>query len=319
MSEAALQGTAPKESQAGKPAGETIAITCRDGYALGGHYWPAQQGHKLGSVIINPATGVLARYYHHYARFLSQQGFAAITYDYRGIGASRPPRLRGCGFRWRDWGELDFDAVVSWARQRDRRGLLAVVGHSIGGFLPGFADSAVRVDRFLSVGAQYAYWADYAAAQRARLLLKWHLAMPAISYALGYFPGRRLGWLEDLPRGVATEWSFRGACFEHSYPRHQRQAVLARFAAVRAPILAVGVSDDEFGTPRAIQRGLEYYRRSERSQVLLRPAGLGRDSIGHFGLFHARHREDFWQTSCSWLRDGINPWPAASMLPAASD
>jgi predicted alpha/beta hydrolase len=183
---------------------EAVSIVCRDGFRLGGHLWRPHRG-SSGTIIVNPATGVLARYYRYYAKFLAEQGFAVLTYDYRGIGDSRPARMRGTGFRWRDWGELDFEAAVAWARNRDPQGLLAVVGHSIGGFLPGFAVAAIRVDRFLTVGAQYAYWRDYAAASRARLVLKWHLAMPAITTAFGYFPGRRLGWLEDLPAGVAHE------------------------------------------------------------------------------------------------------------------
>ncbi|MDB5409628.1 MAG: putative alpha/beta hydrolase [Rhodospirillales bacterium] len=267
-------------------------------------------------VIVNPATGVLARYYHYFAHFLTEQGFAVLTYDYRGIGASRPKRLRGSGIRWRDWGELDFDAAVSWARRRDPDGLLVVVGHSIGGFLPGFAPNATQIDRIFTVGAQYAYWRDYAATHRRSLFLKWHLLMPALTVAFGFFPGRRLGWLEDLPAGVANEWSFRRARMELSYPAAEREAILARFAAVRAPILAVGVSDDEFGTPQAIRRALEYYRGSARRQVSLTPGDLGFPAIGHFDLFHSRHTTGFWGHACDFLRDGVDPWPGGTLLPA---
>lgn len=295
---------------------ETITIPCRDGYALAGHVWRPQRRRELGTVIVNPATGVQAKYYHYYARFLAEQGFAVLTYDYRGIGLSRPARLRGAGISWRDWGELDFDAAVDWARRRDSGGLLAAVGHSIGGFLPGFAPAAVRVDRFLTVGAQYAYWRDYAAARRRRMWLKWHVAMPALTALFGYFPGRRLGWLEDLPAGVAHEWSFRRARLEQSYPPGERPLILARFAAVRAPILAVGATDDDYAPPGAIRRGLGYYRGSERRQVALAPADLGCDAIGHFSLFHARHRDEFWRATGSWLRDGVNPWPSALLIPA---
>ncbi len=289
-----------------------LKLYCADGYALGGHLWSCRQSAARGAVIINPATGVLARYYHRYARFLAEMGFHVITYDYRGIGASRPRRLRRSGPRWRDWGELDFDAVVTWARERDRDGLLAVVGHSIGGFLPGYATQADRVDRYLTVGAQYAYWRDYAAARRRQMFLKWHLAMPILTAAFGYFPGRRLGWLEDLPAGVAYEWSSRGARFEDSYPVSERAAILARFATVTAPILAVGMSDDDYGTPPALRRALSYYRASDRTLVLLRPEDLGSEAVGHFDLFHARHRDGFWPSTCAWLREGRNPWPLST-------
>ena len=44
-------------------------------------------------VLIHPATAVPERLYAGFARFLTERGFAALTYNYRGIGASRPARL----------------------------------------------------------------------------------------------------------------------------------------------------------------------------------------------------------------------------------
>lgn len=286
---------------------DEVEIACEDGYRLRGHLWRAG-GASMGTVIVNPATGVLAKYYHYYARFLTENGFDALTYDYRGIGLSRPERLRGCGFRWSDWGELDFNAAVRFAKTHDPDGSLIVVGHSIGGFLPGFAESAVLVDRMLTVGAQYAWWRDYAAHRRAHLFVKWHIAMPLITALCGYFPGRRLGWLEDLPAGVANEWSFRKAQMELSHPLEKREQVLRRFAAVTAPILAVTLTDDEYAPPVAVRRGLQYYTSSDRAFICLTPDDLGYDRIGHFGLFHARHRDDFWKLTLPWLSEGTNPW-----------
>lgn len=286
-----------------------IEIVCRDGVTLGADLWSATSRSSNGIVVINPATGVLARYYHRYAAFLAGHGFDVLTYDYRGIGRSRPESLRHCSYRWRDWGELDFDAVLRFARARAPHSRLLVVGHSIGGFLPGLAEHALAIDRLLTIGAQYAYWPDYAANRRVGLFLAWHVAMPLITAACGYFPGKRLGWIEDLPAGVANEWSFRGARMEHSHPCAERQDVLRRFAAVTSPILAITVSDDEFATPRAVRRALDYFRGAERSEVLLTPADLGTDAIGHFGLFNSRHASDFWLDTLLWLQNGRNPWP----------
>jgi len=165
--------------------------------------------------------------------------------------------------------------------------------------------------RMVTVGAQYAYWRDYAPQHRRALFLKWHVAMPALTAICGYFPGRRLGWLEDLPAGVAHEWSFRRARMELSLPASRREEVLARFAAITAPILAVTVSDDEFATLPAIRRGLGYYRNAPRAEVMLRSADLGMPGIGHFSLFHARHERDFWPGTLRWLTEGVNPWPDA--------
>ncbi|WP_117192910.1 alpha/beta hydrolase family protein [Rhizobium terrae] len=284
-------------------------IVAADGVSLTGHWWPATTAFVHGSVVINGATGVLARYYHRYAAFLAAHGFHVLTYDYRGIGLSRPAKLSGQKYGWRQWGELDVDAALRHAI--DEGGMLPVlmVGHSIGGFLPGYAESGAKIHRMLTVGAQYAYWRDYHAAQKLELVFRWHVAMPGITTLWGYFPGRRLGWLEDLPPGVVHSWSFGKRRFELRLKPSDRQKTLARFAAVTAPILAVSVSDDPFATKPAMTRSLDYYSGAEAIKVMLEPADLAVEKVGHFDLFHDRHASGFWLDTLLWLRDGINPWP----------
>lgn len=284
-----------------------IEIRCADGVAINGHHWRAARTDPLGVVVMNAATGVKASYYHHYARFLSVHGFEAITFDYRGIGLSRPRELGRCGWTWRHWGERDVEAVLVLAQ---RSGLpVTIVGHSIGGVLPGYAAGSVNVVRMLTMGAQYAWWRDYLPGERWRMLLKWHTVMPAVTAVLGHFPGRRLKWLEDLPDGVAYQWARSGGELESRLPPCERKRILARFAAIHAPILAIGVTDDPFGTGPAISRAHAYYAGADVTKVMLTPADLAARSIGHFDLFHARHASGFWLDTLLWLRDGINPWP----------
>lgn len=116
-----------------------VAMRCDDGVSIKGDLWTPAKGPLIGQVIVNCATGVLSRYYHRYARFLASHGFVVLTYDYRGVGLSRPERLRGSGYRWRDWGQKDFEAALAMMLEAHRSLPLAVVGHSVGGFLPGLA------------------------------------------------------------------------------------------------------------------------------------------------------------------------------------
>jgi len=57
---------------------------------LAGHLWRASNGDPIGAVIVNPATGVHPPHYHPHAPLLAGHGFDVLTYDYRGIGLSRP-------------------------------------------------------------------------------------------------------------------------------------------------------------------------------------------------------------------------------------
>lgn len=293
---------------------ERLSILCADGVRLGADLW-RPEGVAWGTIIVNPATGVLARYYHRFARFLTGAGYFVLTYDYRGIGNSRPARLARSGYRWRDWGTQDFDAVIRHVVAADLPRPLMVVGHSIGGALIGHAAAAPAIDRILTVGAQYAYWRDYAAPARLAMLWRWHVAMPALTAAFGYFPGRRLGWLEDLPAGVAYEWAFRAARLEARLPSEEGARLRAGFAAVRAPILAVSFNDDDYGTRPALTRTLAYYSGAERRLVMLEPADVGETRVGHFLPFHARLVENLWPGFLSWLRDGAVVWRSVAHFP----
>lgn len=302
-----------------------FAAPAADGFPVRGHWWPAA-GDGDGSapvVVVSAATSVRARYYHRFAAFLAEQGFEAVTYDYRGIGDSRPPRLRGLHAGWADWGRLDLEAVLQWVlRERPGRALHAV-GHSIGGFVIGLAPSARHFRRVFTMGAQFAYWRDYQARRRIPMWLRWHLLMPALTRPFGYFPGRRLGWLEDTPAGVVRDWSGMGPGFEHHLAAAdgtRGPELAAAFARVTAPLLAVSTRDDPFGTVAAIERLLAYYRGSPRQHLRIAPADIGVAEIGHFAFFHDRFRDSLWPLVAAWLAgqplpadtpgECVSRWPA---------
>lgn len=296
-------------------APEPFTLQAADGYAIKGFAWRTADASPAARpvVIINPATSVRCRYYVRFAEFLVAHGFDAIAYDYRGIGESRPARLRGFDAGWIDWGRLDFEAVLQHAARSFPGQPIHVVAHSVGGLVLGLAPSNPLIARIFTMGAQYAYWRDYAAARRLRMLAKWHVAMPLLTLPLGYFPGRRLGWLEDTPQGVVRDWvlsrkrfedTWRGAAASR-YP--DKEALIRQFAAVTAPTLAVSVTDDDFGTVAAVERLLAYFRHSPRTHLRLSPSSIREPAIGHFAFFHSRFEEKLWRIPLDWLKFGRLP------------
>ncbi|MHC6224052.1 alpha/beta hydrolase family protein [Pseudomonas sp. X10] len=274
-----------------------------DGYSLGGFCWRhAEPDPQRPLVIINAATSVRCRYYSRFADYLFAHGCDVLTYDYRGIGESRPASLRGFQASWSDWGRLDFEAMLQLAAQAFPGQPVDVVGHSFGGCAAGLAPSAERVRRLVMVGAQFAYWRDYAAGSRWQLFGKWHVLMPLLTWWFGYFPGKRLGWLEDTPAGVVHDWSTRTPLFE------QRPSGRALgeppFAPLRAATLAISLTDDPFGTVEATERLLGYFSDAERLHLRLAPEDIGVSEIGHFAFFHDRFREQLWSIALAWLQQG---------------
>ena len=287
--------------------GEPFQERATDGFLLGGFTWRhAGTDPARAVVIINAATSVRCRHYARFADYLFANGFDVITYDYRGIGESRPASIKGLQASWSDWGMLDFEAMLKRA-QRDFPGQpIDVVGHSFGGCGAGLASSGHVIRRLVTVGAQFAYWRDYAPAQRWRMFAKWHLMMPLITLFCGYFPGKRLGWLEDTPAGVVRDWSLSTARYETRHSGRLMQATAGRlpFAAVTAQTLAISLSDDPYGTIPAIERLLDYFTHSTSTHLRITPEDIGEREVGHFAFFRSAYQATLWPIALSWLQHG---------------
>jgi predicted alpha/beta hydrolase len=300
-----------------------VTLIATDGYRLAAHHWTHTTLPTGAIVVINPATAVKASYYHRYAQFLVTNGMSVLTYDYRGIGKSRTGSLRKSkSISKLDWGRFDCDAALHWARSNYADVPVHVVAHSIGGLLVGLAKNNTCVGRCMTVGAQYAYWRDYERSERLSMWLRWHMLMPVLTKLFGYFPAKALGWHEDLPAAAAYEWAFRPARLEESYLKASEfgSDALSHFAGMTGDILAVGMTDDPFGTQAAVDRLLAYFINSRRVHVRISPESIGEESIGHFSFFHDRFKTTLWQQSLDWLNSGNIPKGAvaSAIIPAAS-
>jgi len=288
-------------------SGEPFKESAADGFVLGGFTWrhPAHDAARP-VVIINAATSVRCRHYSRFADYLSDHGFDVITYDYRGIGESRPASLKGLKASWTDWGALDFEAMLKRAQREFPGQPIDVVGHSFGGCAAGLGASGHLIRRLVTVGAQFAYWRDYAPAHRWRMFAKWHVLMPLVTMIYGYFPGKRLGWLEDTPAGVVRDWSLSTARYEK---RSSGRAISTTsgqlpFADVTAQTLAISISDDPYGTIPAIERLLDYFTGSTNSHLRIHPEDIGEEEVGHFAFFRSPYQATLWPIALAWLQNG---------------
>ncbi|EJN29220.1 putative alpha/beta hydrolase [Pseudomonas sp. GM78] len=284
-------------------SGEPFKQTAADGFILGGFTWRhARQDTSRAVVIINAATSVRCRHYSRFADYLFTNGFDVITYDYRGIGESRPVSIRGLKASWSDWGALDFEAMLKRAQREFPGQPIDVVGHSFGGCAAGLGASGQLIRHLVTVGAQFAYWRDYDPGQRWRMFGKWHVVMPLVTRLCGYFPGKRFGWLEDTPAGVVHDWSTPTARYEKR-PSGQDSHV-NNFAAVTAKTLAISISDDPYGTVPAIERLLGYFTGSKNTHLRITPEDIGEQEVGHFAFFRSAYQATLWPIALSWLQNG---------------
>ena len=281
-----------------------ISLRGLDGYKLGGvHFEAIGQSEPSMAAVFAGGGGILAAKYRHFATFLAMSGIPVLTFDYRGIGMSRPSRLRGLKATAEDWSECDCGGAIAWMRARYPLAKLAGVAHSIGTLLIGGAPNVNEFSRLLFVGAHTGYYRDYLPRYRAPMAFLWHGVMPLLTRIVGYFPGKVLRLGEDLPSGIALQWAARRTAdlrpeSTDSDPARARQ-MLARYAAISLPTLALSFRDDSFATEAGTLRLLGAYPALRAAIRTIDPESVGMEAIGHFGFFKTcRGNESMANCAC---------------------
>lgn len=281
---------------------EVIRFPAPDGYALEGTLFTPEAPAR-GAVLLAPALAVPRRLYVGLAAFLAEQGLAALAFDYRGIGGSRPPKLRGFDARFHQWGELDLEGALGLLAARFPGAPLLALGHSAGAQLLGLAPRAQSLRRLLIVGAGTACLRHWSGLARVGMALHFRISIPLLTRALGYLP---MSWArqgEDVPAGVAREWAgwARHPDYVLSYARGR--GLDASYRALPAEISLWSIADDAYAPRAASEHLLSIYGRSPEVIREVRPSDVGAHAIGHFGFFRPRFRETLWREAADWLAE----------------
>ena len=132
-------------------------IVAPDGGRIAARFF-APQGEPAGAVLIAPAMGALQDYYASFALWLAERGFLVATFDYRGMGRSRPRSLRGFRADLFDWARLDCAAMVEALASRAPGRPLYWIGHSLGGQILPLVPNRERVAKIVTVACGSGYW-----------------------------------------------------------------------------------------------------------------------------------------------------------------
>lgn len=283
---------------------ETLKLETDDGSRLSLRLY-RPDGPATAAVLIGGAMGVRQDYYQPFAQWLAGQGYAVATFDYRGMGESRAtPSLRGLKADLFSWAR-DYDSAIDALREAAPGLPLYLVGHSLGAQLPGLLRNRTQVDGLISVAAGSGYWRDNAPPLRRMILYFWYVLVPVATAVFGYFPGKRLRKVGDLPKGVMLQW--RRWCL---HPRYhvgaEGAAVREQFEAARFPLVALSITDDELMTERGTHVLVDCYPNAPRRIERIAPADVQAKRIGHFGLFREQFQATLWPRMTALLQ-GFGP------------
>lgn len=278
-------------------ASQPLTLAAGDGYRLGAVRYTARVA-EIARIVVGGATGVPQGFYRRFAEYASARGYTVLTMDYRGVGASRPARLKGFQMRFLDWGTLDLAAAVDYMAADDMP--LYLVGHSFGGHALGVLPNHQRLAGayLFGVGAGWHGWMPQP--ERTRVWLLWNVVLPLATRWKGYLPWKRLGAGEDLPMGVYRDWR-RWCSFPHYFFDDPAMAHIADvYARVSTPIVAANALDDLWALPRSRDAFVRGYAQAPLERRDLDPKADGLGSLGHMGYFR-QHAQPLWKDALDWF------------------
>jgi predicted alpha/beta hydrolase len=277
-------------------ADDVVLVPTAGGHQLAARFFAPGSGGGAarGAVLIVPAMGVAQSYYAAFAAWLAEQGFVAATFDYQGIGESRRGSLRGVRADIVSWASCDCAAMIDAVAARAPGQPFYWIGHSLGGQILPFVPNRERLAKVITIAAGSGYWRDHAPRLRRRVWWLWYVVVPLAVRLMGYFPGRRLGAVGDLPRAAMEQW--RRWCLDRDYAAGaEGPAARAAYSAVRTPIVSLSFTDDEFMSARNIEALYDLYSGAPKVMTRIDPRDAGERRIGHFGFFRPQYQRSLWR------------------------
>lgn len=267
-------------------------IPTRNGHLLGATIFRSESVAK-GAVLVVSAMGTGQEYYAPLANWLTTQGYCVVTFDYSGTGRSLGGNLRQFKGDIVDWARFDCDAMLEMASAAVPGKPVYWLGHSLGGQLLGLLPGTERIAKAITVASGSGYWRENAPPLKRKVWWLWYVVAPLAVRLCGYFPGRRLRKVGDLPRGVMDQW--RRWCLNREYVVGvEGKAAAAQFAEVRVSITSLSFTDDEMMSLRNVESLHGCYKNAPRTMKRIEPAAIGTNRIGHFGFFKARFEQSLW-------------------------
>lgn len=287
-----------------------FTVATADRYPLAARLYAAAGAARAVALVV-PAMAVPKEYYSPLGDWLVGRGFDVLTFDFRGMGESAPASLRGFETDILTWARQDCAAMLATARSRAAGRPIVWIGHSLGGQILAMTPGHESLAAAITVASGVGYWRENAYPLRLYSWFLWFCAAPVATALCGYFPGRALGMVGNLPKGVIDQWS--------SWCRHPEYAVgvegepmRERYRRVSLPLLSLSFTDDEYMSERNVAVLHGFYENARRSMRRYAPRDLGVSRIGHFGFFRPRTGERLWPSMLDWIEEAISAGRANS-------
>lgn len=278
-----------------------ITILTEDHYSLSAHLFePKKTNGKL--LLINSATGVKQQIYFSFAQFFSEQGVTVITYDYRGIGLSKPDKMKGFEASMRIWGTKDYKALTNYIKTNFSSHQKFCLGHSVGALILGMNRDSKMFEEFIFVGSQNAYVGNLKLKTKIEAYLGFGIIQPLSTRLLGYFPANWFSLGESLPSECAFDWRI---LILHKKSTNKLLEKIQDFSRnLTQKVFVIRAEDDVWLTEKGVKSLLENtYPNLKPTYRIIRTAESEKGEIGHINFFRG-YNNKLWNIIFERLEEG---------------
>lgn len=268
---------------------KSIDLSTVDNYTLSAHLFePKNSNKKL--LLINSATGVKQHIYFSFAQFFSEHGFTVITYDYRGIGLSKPKKMKGFQASMKIWGAEDYKTLTQYIKTNFPDHQKFCLGHSLGALILGMNQDSGMFEEFIFVGTQNAFVGNLKFKTKIEAYLGFGIAQPLSTKILGYFPANWFGLGESLPSGSAFDW--RILILNKKSTNKLLEKVKDFSKDLTQKVFVIRAEDDAWLTEKGVRSLLENtYPNMIPTYRLIKTSESEKNEIGHINFFRSYNRK----------------------------
>ncbi|PZU82276.1 MAG: alpha/beta hydrolase [Chryseobacterium sp.] len=268
---------------------QSINITTEDNYSLSVHIFEPQNPNRK-ILLINSATGVKQQIYFSFAQFFSEWGFTVITYDYRGIGLSKPDKMKGFQASMRIWGTRDYKAVTNYVKSHFKDYQKFCLGHSVGALILGMNQDSEMFEEFVFVGTQNAFVGNLKFKTKIEAYLGFGIAQPLSTKLLGYFPADWFGLGESLPSGSAFDWRTLILNKKSTNKLLEKSEDFSK--KLTQKVFVVRAEDDAWLTEKGVKSLLQdTYPNLKPTYRLIKTSESEKNEIGHINFFRSYNKK----------------------------
>jgi predicted alpha/beta hydrolase len=127
----------------------------------------------------------------------------------------------------------------------------------------------------------------------------WYALIPILTPLFGYFPAKKIGLFENLPKKMVYQWRSWGIHKDYILSEFNYKEL--QFKNYNKNLLSLSFPKDEYAPKIAVDWLANQFINANIDRRHINPEKLGIKNIGHFGFFRAKFKDSLWKMTHQWI------------------